>query len=875
MIKRVSDRFFKWYCHPSYYPDIKGDLEEMYRENLKNQVRFPQIRHAMEVLMLFRPSLIRTFSQSSSNEIAMYKNYFRIGVRNLLKHKAFTTINVIGLALGLTAFLLIDQYIRFERSYDQYFSSSSQIYRLTSDQITDGVIQTRDAMSFHPSGKALKEEFPGVLDYTTTYKMNNLVIRHNDQLWNERSIVAADSNYFKLFDYQVLAGDPVTMLNDPNSIVLTKSKAQVFFGDENPLGKQLYVLGRFERPFQVTGLMEDVPENTHYKYDMLISLNTLSDRGDWGGWNGFNYYTYLLIDSKADITGMRAQLPELSRKFIGEETSLYFNLQPMEDIHLYSNFTYEPEIHGSARAVNFMVIISIFVLVIAWVNYVNLSTARAADRAKEVGMRKVIGAHRRQLIIQFLFESVLVNFMAAVLAFLLSDLLLPFFNQLVGKEVISHVWNSPSYLITLLIFFLVGSIVSGFYPALVLSRYKPSVVLRGKFRNSSGGVFLRKSLVVIQFVTSIVLISSTFIINRQMNYMLSQDMGLDIDYVLGFRNPSYSSGEEEMMDQKLKSFKQELLSHNAIINVGMTTSMPGGGSSDISSNTGRIRIVGMTDPIEGTTYVQWNDEDYLETVGMNLLYGRDLEHSRVQDTASVIVNESFLKKMGIADPESVLNQKIQFGTEPENDKFNIIGVVKDYNRSSLKFLVEPTLYFLDESPRNTMVKLTQANYQDGLMHMQEVWGRFFPNAPLNYEFLDERFERLYNEDVKFGRIFATFSIMAVLIAVLGLFGLSSFLAMQRSKEVGVRKVLGASISGIIVTSFREFLILILVSGCLGLPIVYLGMEEWLGNFANRISFPWLLSVVSVMIVLLFTLFTVGYQTYKVAVMDPSKTLRYE
>ncbi len=876
MLKKLGDRIFKGFCHPDYYPDIKGDLEELYLEQKSSNKMVSDSRYLLEVVRLMRPGLMRPlFKNSKFKRTDMLYNYFKISLRNLGKHKVFTGINVIGLAFGLTAFLLINEYIRFERSYDQFFTDSDQLYRLTTDQVIDSVLGTRDAMSFHPSGKVLVEEFPEIVDYTTSCPFVSLITRHNDRVVNEENIIAADSNFLKIFDYKVLAGDRETMLDEPYSLVLTKSKAEAYFGDENPVGQSIQALGSFQRQFKVTGVIQDVPENTHYKYDLLMSLKSIQERLDDDAWSGYNYYTFLKILPSANIDELQAKVAPLSKKYLGEDSKLVFNIQPVESIHLYSDFTYEPEIHGSARSVDFMVVISVFIIIIAWVNYVNLSTARAVDRAKEVGLRKVIGAHKSQLINQFMFESLLVNFMGALLALFMAEILLPYFNQLIGKDIAVSVWNNIPFLKNLAIFFLIGTLISGIYPALVLSRFQPVTVLRGKFRNSKGGVMLRKGLVVVQFSASLVLIASTFIVTRQVQYMLSTDLGIDIDYVVGFSNPSYDSEREEEMTEKFKTFKDQLKSNPAISAVGMTSNLPGGGSSDINSSSGGVRIVGVTDRLDGTVYMQGNDPGFMETVGHELIYGRNFHENREVDSASLIVNEAFLRRLGIQDLESMLNEKVQFGRDPENRKWTIIGIVEDYHRTSLKSSVEPTVYWNWQRPGNTVVKLDPKNYEVGLEHIQATWESIFPGSPYSYIFLDERFERLYTEDKRFGKVFGTFSILAILVAVLGLFGLSAFMAMQRSKEVGVRKVLGASISGIVGLFFKDYLVLIIVSAVLGIPLTYFAMNAWLDNYANRIDFPWFLSILSIVIVGLLAFLTVGYQVMKVANMNPSKTLRYE
>ncbi len=832
-------------------------------------------KYLLRVLNLFRPSLIRSFPTHLLINPGMFRNYFIIGTRNLLRHKLFTTINILGLAIGLASFLLINEYIRFEESYDQFFTDSDRIYRLSTVQIVNGEVGVKDAMTYHPAPEVLKDELPEVKEATVTYKFEELTFRRRESVIQEKHVIAADSNFFKVFDYQIIQGSPESMLTEPYSLMLTESKAIFYFGEQDPLGQTLQVLGNFNRPFKVTGVIQDLPVNTHYKFDLLISDGSIRERVEQDAWNGFNYYGFVVLDQYASPLALADKLKTLSEKYLGEETTAQFELYPVQDIHLQSDYTFEAEIPGSKNAVSFLRVIALFILLIAWVNYTNLSTARAVNRAKEVGLRKVIGAHKSQLIGQFLLEALLVNMLAALIALLLSELLLPYFSQLVGKRIIPHVWNYPPFLLRLLAFFLIGTFVSGFYPALVLSGFRPVAVLKGKFRNSRSGAQLRKGLVVVQFAASVVLIAATFIVFRQVQFMQGKDRGISTDYVVGFRMPKVTQEHREAYRTQAESFGDVLRRHTAIKTVGGTSNLPGGDGSDINSNLGEVRIVGLTDRLEGTTYAQLNDEHFLDAVSMQLLAGRNFDRTRTADSLVIMVNQTFLKRFNITDPERVLYEKIQFGKDESNSKFEIIGIVKDFNRTSLKSNVEPTMYFPDYTPDNLVIKLNPEHYQQGLAYLQETWAEFFPNAPLEYSFLDDRFAALYEQDRRFGEIFGTFSGLAIFIAMLGLFGLSSFMAVQRTAEVGVRKVLGATVPSIIGIFYKDFLVLLGIAGLISLPVVYYGMNNWLQSYAYRIDFPWLLAGAALVIVVVFALLTVGYQVYKVAILDPAKTLRHE
>lgn len=876
MIKRYSERFFKWYCHPDYYEDIKGDLNELFHRELKTStLQNAEWLFAKEVLLLFRPTIIRPIHFIPNNLPDMIRNYFKISFRNLKKHPAYTLIHILGLALGLTAFLFINQYTKFEKSYDSFHYSPEQLYRLTTDDVLDGKIQVRDAMSFAPSGKVLAEELPEIVDYTTTYKTWRMSFRKDGQPVEERDVIAVDSNFLNLFGYNVLRGEKETMLNEPNSIVLTESQAEKYFGNANPIGQNIEVLGTFNRPFKVTGLIEDTPENTHYKFNMLVSLKSFQEQIDNDQWNGFNYYTYLLLDKNAQIEQIRSKLPELSKKYIGEESRLIFNLQAVKDIHLHSDFTYEPEIHGSTQAVNFLSIISIFILLIAWVNYINLSTARAVERAKEVGLRKVVGAQKRQLIGQFLFESLLINFFGAIVALSMAQVLLPYFNGLVSKTILTEVWNNSGFLAQLGFFFLLGTIVTGFYPAIILSSFRPIGVLKGSFGRSKQGALMRKSLVVVQFSASLILIAATVIIYQQIKYMTGKDMGIDTEQVIGFENPRRGGMEREQFVTRYKSFSGELLKLNLVSQVAGISNIPGGGSADISSTSSGVKIVGMTDRVESTTYRTSMNDLLQPTLNSKIIAGRNFNHQLASDTTAVIVNQSLLNLLNINDPESVINEYLQFGRNPENRKYLVVGVIEDYNRSSLKNNIEPTIFSHNEAPSSTVVKLTGDNPLEGIEQIQSVWNDFFPEEPLNYTFVDQRFEKLYLEDKKFGFIFLNFSILAILVASMGLFGLSSYLALQRTKEVGIRKVLGASVSNIVLLFFKDFLKLIIIAVVLGLPLIYMSMNDWLNGYAYRIHFPWWVLSVAIVFIILFAFLTVSFQTWKLALLNPVKTIRHE
>lgn len=874
MIKRFADRLLKWYCHPDYYSDISGDLEEIYIRNKNNQVGQTGWRHLAQVILLFRPSLLKDFGQNSIlKDTGMLRNYFKISVRNLMRHKSYTAINVIGLAVGLAAFLLIYEYVSYERSYDSFHKNPDQIYRLTTDMIVDGVLGTRDAMSYNPSGKVLTEGFEEVQAYTLSYNTGGLNVRKNEELVRETEVKMVDEHFIDFFGFNVLSGHSAAMLKDPYSLVLTKEKARFYFGDKDPVGQTIHVFSGFDRDFKVTGVIEDVPRNTHYKFSVLMSISSIQDRLDREDWQAFNYYTYLRLKPGTDIDDLEQRMIPVKETHLGKNP-LFFNLQPIQDIHLKSEMTYEPETPGSAKSVNFLEVISIFILAIAWVNYVNLSTAKAVDRAKEVGLRKVIGARKTQIRGQFLFESFLINFLGAMLALIVAELSVPFFNELVGEEILNNLIFNQSFLLKLGLFTVIGTLVSGFYPALFLSNFGIVTVLKGKFRTSKSGVILRKTLVVGQFAASLVLIAGTFIVIQQVDFMRSADLGMNTEQVVGFRNP-HLAGDEETNQERIRAFYNELKSNPNIVDLASTNSLPGGASNAISSTSGDSRIVGMTEPLQATTYIHSVDDGYFDLLEVQILMGRNFDSRIASDSNSVILNETFVKRAGLQVGDDIINQKLMFGSDPENTKYTIVGIIKDANRGSLKTGVEPTAYFLQPVLSRTLVRLSGNEIRETVAFVEETWAKFFPTSALEYGFLDDRFDQLYANDRRFGAVFGAFSGFALLVAILGLFGLSSFMASQRTKEVGVRKVLGASIPHIVGIFYKEFLLLIGMAAFIGFPAVFFTMNSWLSNYAYRIDFPWFVLILALALIIFSAFMTVGYQVWRVAVLNPAKTLKYE
>lgn len=808
----------------------------------------------------------------------MLKNYFKTAYRSLLKNKTFSLINIFGLSIGLCAFLLIYTYVSFERSYDDFHPLSDQLYRVTTDNVVNGKIGARDAMSFFPEGKALMDDFTEVELYSSSFKWwNTFNVKVGENLYAETPVVCADENFLKLFNYPIIKGDKESPLNEPHSLVLTTSMAKKYFGNNDPIGKTVMVYSGVNQLFKVTALIDDVPENTHYKFKMLASVSSFKEQTDRDSWGGYNYYTFVRLKKGTDPTQLESKMPAFVDKYMNNETTLTFHFQPVLDIHLYSNFTFEPEVHGNAKTVNFLAMIAFAILIIAWVNYINLSTAKSMDRAKEVGMRKVVGASKRSLITQFMSESFLINAISTFLAITIMQFVFPIFSEVMGNDGLASFWSIDGSVQLLLILFLVSVLLSGFYPALVMSSFKPIAILRGRMQTSGRGIVLRKMLVVFQFSASLVLIAGTFVVYTQIDYMKEKDLGMNIDQVMSILDPNLNLGSAEEEDQAIELFKKELKSISGVERTASASTVPDGGNSAISSFSAGIHVVGNITEDRSTNYYFRMDENYLETVGIRILAGRNYDKTIATDSSGAILNETLSKKLGFKNPMEAIGQKVQIGRSADANKLTVIGVINDSNRESLKNKVEPIIIGFDPDggSGNIVIKMNSNNAAQVVEKVEDLWLSKFPTSPFKYQFLDESFDKAYKEDQKFGSLFGVFAGLAIFIACLGLFGLSSFLAMQKTKEIGIRKVLGATVNGIVILLYKNFFVLVIISFLIGMPVIYYVMNSWLENYSYRIDFPWWVLIISITSLLVISFLTVGFQTLKAALINPAKALKYE
>ncbi len=821
----------------------------------------------------------------------MIKNYLKVAFRNLLRDKVFSAINIFGLALGIASFLLITKYISFEKSYESFIPDRENIYRVSLDQFENGELRTSSAENYPGVGPAFADEFPEVESFVRLYNMgykNNVVITYQDAPggpinFKHRSFMYADSAFLPLFGYPLVSGDALTALAEPNKAAISESYAKRYFGDEPALGKMLRLQDDDfnDELVEVTAVFEDLPDNTHLKFDVLFSYKTLYSRFQQAPqrygttWGRKDMYIYVKLRPDADIGALVSQFPAVIEKYNpglaenNREDKLA--LQRLEDIHLYSALADEPEANGDYRVVNFLQIIAAFILLIAWVNYINLSTSKAMERAGEVGVRKVMGAFKSQLIRQFLAESAIVNFCAIVLAAGIIALVLPQFNQLADMAMtitgLLEVW----FVALIVAIWAGGTLLSGMYPAFVLSSFKPVVVLKGKLRTKGNSALLRKALVVFQFAACVALIAGTLVIYEQLNYMKSSDLGMNIEQVLVVERPGVSSRDRAQFTASVDAFRNSVAEHPSIQSLSGSITIPG------KKREYKVGIRRYEQSPEAAVTLRFNsmDYDFVETFGMNMLAGREFspEYPNDGDT-SVILSESAVAQLGFESNEEALGKTIAIDAFRWNPI--IVGVVNDYHQEGLHKPTDPIIFY------NTLysiefysMKIDVNNIQETISHVEASWEKAFPGNPFQYFFLDDFFNRQYNNEEKFGNIFGVFAILAIVVGGLGLFALSAFTAEQRTKEIGVRKVLGSSVSQILLLLIKSFVTLLLIANIIAWPITWFLMDGWLEKFAYRIDLNVLTFLLSGLVVLVFAIITISYQTLKAARVAPVRSLRYE
>ncbi|WP_247233094.1 ABC transporter permease [Telluribacter sp. SYSU D00476] len=804
----------------------------------------------------------------------MIKNYFKIALRNLIKHKAFSFINIIGVAIGLACFLLLALYVKDELSYDRHHQHADRIYRLSRTFLSkDGTESLRLGHAAPPFGPLVKQDFPEVEEVVRMLETSWL-IRHNDKVFNEENAFMAEANVFKVFSFNVLNGNPDKALENPFSIMFSRPMAEKYFGNENPVGKTVRLDSQFD--FTVTGVFEPLPAQSHFHPDFLLSFSTLNDDRLYGAeglrtnWGNNSFSTFLLLPEGYDPQKLERAFPAFQDRHIpqdgGTKASSYsvLNLMKLTDIHLRSHLDSEIEANGDIQYVYLFSAIAIFILLIACINYMNLATARSASRAKEVGMRKVVGAVRNQLVGQFLSESVLLVSVSVLIALVLVVLFLPVLNEFTQKQLSFGVLLDPQFLAIILAITLLTGLAAGSYPAFFLTSFQPTSVLKGKIASAMRNGKLRQTLVVAQFAIAVALIISTVVVYNQMRYIQNYKLGYSKDQMVLLRMVGDTSTNYE-------TIKQELKQNSGVVEVGSSSRIPSGRLLD---SYGALVMKGDSmAPAEVGIKALTVDHDFIPAYQIEMAAGRNFSRQHTtDDSAGFILNETAVKMLGWKDPREAIGKGFGYG----NDRGQIIGVTKDYHFESLHQTVAPIALFLEPRRLNWMsVHVAGGNLQQALGHIEATWKKHFPDRPYSYEFLDQRFGRLYAREQTQQVLFGVFAGIAIFISCLGLLGLSMFMAEQRTKEIGVRKVLGASVGNLVALLSKDFMKLVLIAIVIASPIAWYAMDRWLQDFAYRTDIQWWVFALAGIVAILIALFTISFQSIKAALMNPIKSLRTE
>ena len=804
----------------------------------------------------------------------MLENYFKIAFRSLWKNKGFSFINIFGLATGIACSLLIFLFVKEELSYDRFHKDADNVYRIVKDFVNDDGSLIPDATTPAALAPAMQKEVPEVAAITRIRPNwgRSYLIKYDDKKIPEEKLYGVDSSFFDVFTFPFVQGDATNVFRDVNSIVVTETAAKRFFGTTNPMGKTLEVddLG----PMIVTGILKDVPRTAHFYFDILVSFRKQPGNVSLdNNWQGYNDYTYVKTKKGTNINNVVRKIQAVNDRNV-EKSFSNFYVQPIKDIHLTSNLKWELEPNGNKQHVYIFILIAVFIILIASINYMNLATAKASVRAKEIGVRKVAGAMRQSLVQQFLVESVITCLLASLLALVISLLLLPVVNDLTGKQL--TLFTDPLLLVYVLLGAMLLGVMAGFFPALYLSSFKPIAVLKGLKLNESGALNLRKALVIVQFAISIVLIIGAIIISQQMRYLMSAKLGIDTDQVVTIQNTGFLAPSDRNV------FRNEVAQLP-----GVKKATASNGLLPDRFSTSRVRVKGSQQEQQLNFIAVAHN--FLDVMDIKIQEGRGFSANHQSDTlnngipggpleqtiGSVVLNETAIKELNIPAPAT--GKQIVWGTDGDTTYYlTVIGVAKDFHFTSLRNEIKP-FGFLNQAQAqgNFIVKLSGQNIQGTLAQIENKWKLFNTERPFSYSFLDETFAKLYQSEMRFQKVFISLVVLGILIACLGLFGLATFAAQQRIKEIGIRKVLGASVFSVVTLLSKDFLKLVLIAFIVAAPIAWWAMHTWLQDFAYRIDIRWWVFPAAGALALLIALVTISFQALKAAGANPVKNLRTE
>ena len=818
----------------------------------------------------------------------MLKNYLKIAYRNLLKNKVFSLINILGLAIGMAACLLILQYVSFELSYDRFHTNADNIYRVQHNRYVDGELQYQKAQAFIPTGEAMINEYPEVMGYTTLFpisEQSDIIISHQNQQgetirFAEDNIYHAKGSFLEIFSLAIVEGQKELSFLPPNSVIISESAAQKYFGNASPIGKVLR--HNYSEEHKIIGVFEDLPQNTHLKFDFVFSWQQITGEeqgGDENNWWWDGFFTYLILSPRTDVAALETKFPDLVKKYQGDENSgnnrSEYVLQPITNIHLHSQLKGEAEPNGSAQIVYILLGVSLFILVLAWINYINLSTSHSLSRIKEIGIRKAIGSQRRQLIIQFLLESLLVNLLALAVALTVVQIFYSTFSEFAELGSFEFIQQKEFWVIAVTIV-VIGSIGAGLYPAWIISSYQPVQALRSRLGNTPQKSFLslRHGLTIFQFTTSITLIIGSFVVYEQLSLMKTRDLRIDIDNTLVINTQATFGppGSDSLFTQSLSALKNQLSTYSAIQGVTASYDIPG--KEHLSS----IPNFRHTENPEELVFLYFTriDYDFIPTFDIQLVAGRNFLEGTDNQT-SIMMNLEAVEALGFVSPQDAIGQEVIWGND-ETGRAKVVGVV-DFRSTSFKNKNYPIAFTPTFFPFKYLsiqfAKTRGENVKEQIALVEDGWQAAFPDLPFEYFFLDDFFNQQYKEEQKFSQLLGIFTLLGVTIACLGLYAIAWLSVLRRTKEVGVRKVLGASAQQIVQLLSKDFVQLVLIAGVIALPVAYLGMNTWLTNYTTRISLHWWLFLIPMCITVFIALLTISFQTIKAALANPADSLKYE
>lgn len=811
----------------------------------------------------------------------MLKNYLKLAWRNLLKNRTFSLINIIGLASGLACFILIALYVADELRYDRYNAKAGRIYRVDSD-IKFGGNNLHLAVAPDQMGEVLKRDYPSVEEYVRFYEPDGIrMVKKGNDYIQENNTVYADSTLFNVFTFPVIAGDIRKALNAPNTVVITQSIAQKYFGTSDVIGRNIETDENKSTLYKITAVIKDIPHNAHFNFDFIFSM--LNVHYQWGNFLSNNFQTYIVLRPGVNYKAFEKNFPQVINKYILPLAKQYMNiksmdefakagnvleysLMPLTEIHLHSDRTGEMGVNGDIQYVFIFSAVAIFVLLLACINFMNLSTARSSSRSKEVGIRKVLGSDKLSLVKQFLAESTLIAFIATILALVIVWLCIPWFNDLSGKQISLAELYKTKYLIVLIALPFIVGLMAGGYPAFYLSSFKPIVVLKGRLNSGFKKSTLRNVLVVFQFATSIFLIVGTIVVYSQLNYIQTKKLGFNKDQVLIINSTNRLGNNTE-------AFKNEVSKMSGVLGSAYAGYLPVSNSSRTDNSYSKEPIMNSRNSLNMQTWTA--DEDYFKLMGMELASGRFFSKDFGTDTSALIINETTAKLLGFDNPVGKKLYTFFQGNLGSQVSYTIIGVVKNFHFESLRQNIGPLCFRFGKPSWVTAFKVNPGNIKNLVNNIENKWKVMAPGMPFSYQFLDDEFDKMYRVEQRTGKLGLSFAIIAILIACLGLFGLVTYMAEQRIKEIGIRKVLGATIPGLVAMLSRDFLKLVLISIVFAIPLVWWAMNKWLQDFAYRINIGWWVFFAAAVIALMIALITISFQAIKAARANPVKNLRTE